>query len=633
MAKMIGIDLGTTNSVVAVMEGPRPKILDSREGRPLTRSVVSLKRRKGGSSAGEGEILVGDVAFDNWPTAPKDTIVSIKRLMGRGMADPEVQRAREWSVYAIVEPSRGTKDSVRVVMGGKEYSPVEISAMILKKLADDAEFKLGERPTHAVITVPAYFSFAQKAATRQAGEKAGLRVTKILDEPTAAAVAHGIESGDSQAKTILVYDFGGGTFDVSVLMMVGGVFAPLNLQGDMWLGGDDLDEVIVDKAVRYVQEEFGVDPTSNFRFMVALKKAAQAVKERLSAASSADLMVPGLLRSDDGDLIDVELEVTRDEFERMILPLVATYKECACGQANFPTDDRCAKCGASLQDSPVKDGKTVQIVRKALQNADLTSTEIDHVLMAGNSTIVPLVQQAMEEMFGGEKILRTIQPKQCVAVGAAIVAAGLGVSEWVCQAPDRSDPSGECGHTNKWDTEVCEKCGTRREVEREEPEAEAREVVTGEIDIGGIQIGGVAPFHYGAEVAGDKFIIFVRKGDSVPTEPAGPDLLHPHAQPEHDQHSNMGWGGTGKGQCEYKARRGVCHPAPRSLQRDACTRRAVAGRRGRACSEGVPGGWHGPTGLDRQGRGGRESHRVYREGGEATRLHGRRHPAAGEAQA
>ena len=290
--RRIGIDLGTTNSVVAVLDGPQPRVLESREGRPQVPSVVGLRRRKKGKKGGgggDGEVLVGSVAYDNWPMAPKDTIVSVKRLMGRRAADADVQKVRETFQYEVVEPSDGTKDSVRVVMGGEEYSPVDISARILRKMKEDAEFRLNEPVTHAVITVPAYFNQRQKGATREAGRRAGLHVMKVLEEPTAAAVAYGIEQTESSdPKYILVYDLGGGTFDISILMWAGNVFAPINLQGDMWLGGDNFDQILVDHALAYVREEFEMDPTGDERFMVALRKAARETKELLTFSSSAD---------------------------------------------------------------------------------------------------------------------------------------------------------------------------------------------------------------------------------------------------------------------------------------------------------------------------------------------------------
>lgn len=483
MGKLVGIDLGTTNSVVAVMDGPRPRVLENKEGRRYTRSIVGLRRRKGGAGTGVEELLVGDPAFDQWGLVPRDTIVSVKRLMGRGVADPEVQRIKKEAQYSIVAPSDGTRDSVRVLLGDKEYSPIEISAMILRKLKEDAEFRLGEEITHAVITVPAYFSQIQKDATRKAGRAAGMQVIKILDEPTAAAIAQGVDSGDSsEAKTLVVYDLGGGTFDISVLMMAGGTFAPLDLEGDMWLGGDNFDLVLVEHVVDWLRREHaGVEATANQRFMVELSKAAQKAKEALGASRSADLIVAGILQDEYNNLIDVDLEITREEFERMILPLVE---------------------------------RTRSLVEKALENANMTPELVDHVLMAGNSTAIPLVQRTMEEMFGPAKVLRRIHPKECVAMGAAMVAAVIG-KRCVCFS---------CGHVNDDGVLTCEKCGAAFETAEATVDASTGtrpgSSDDGAIGLPPITLGplvGIAPFSYGAQTAGDSMTVFVKKGDPYPT--------------------------------------------------------------------------------------------------------------------
>ncbi len=212
--KAIGIDLGTTNTVVAIVDGPRPKVLDSFESKPEMRSAVSLKKAKGRhAEPGKEEILVGDTVIDNWPLAPADTIVSIKRLMGRSFSDPEVQRVRSLVSYSIEKPDDGTSEGVCVVMGGRQYTPTDISAQLLARVKKAAEFREGCEITHAVITVPAYFGHTQKDATRKAAIQAGLTVIKILDEPTAAAIAFGADSADGSPQTLLVYDLGGGTLD------------------------------------------------------------------------------------------------------------------------------------------------------------------------------------------------------------------------------------------------------------------------------------------------------------------------------------------------------------------------------------------------------------------------------------
>ncbi|MDG4556816.1 MAG: Hsp70 family protein [Candidatus Contendobacter sp.] len=515
MGKMVGIDLGTTNTVVAIIDGPRPRVLDSQEGKPQIRSAVSLKKRKGRKGeAGTEEVLVGDAAVDNWGMAPKDTVLSVKRLMGRAVTDPEVQRIRQWATYPVVEPKDGTRDSVRVVIGGKQYSPIDVSAMILRKVKESAEFRLGEPVTHAVITVPAYFSQIQRDATRKAGLKAGLKVIKILDEPTAAAVAFGVESPDEKPRTLVVYDLGGGTFDVSVLMLAGNVFAPLNLEGDMWLGGDDFDQKIIDHVLRYIKNEYDLDPSQDGRFMAELRKAAQTTKERLTAANSADLLLTGMLRDDDDNLLDIDLEITRKDFERMIIPLVGRYRECACGAANLREDNRCAQCGQPLR-SPERVGKSLQLVHAAIKNASLTVDQVDYVLMAGNSTIVPLVQREMEAEFGVEKILRTIHPKHCVALGAAITARWAG-DRVICQAPDPADPKRECGHVNDTDATACAACGARLDSNVDDESGEPAPAPPT----------GIAPYSYGTQTAGDKYNVFIQKGDPFPTESPKPQTFY-----------------------------------------------------------------------------------------------------------
>ncbi|MBI4865215.1 MAG: Hsp70 family protein [Candidatus Riflebacteria bacterium] len=462
MGRIVGIDLGTTNSVIGITDGNKTRILENRESRSHTRSVVSLKQSRSADQRPE-EILVGDAAMDHWPLAPADTIISIKRLMGRGVADEQVQKVKAWAQYPIVTPEKGTDDSVRVVMGGKPYSPVEISAMILAKLREDAEFRLGEPVTHAVITVPAYFSQIQRDATRKAGMQAGLRVIRLLDEPTAVAIAFGMDTPESdETRYFLVYDLGGGTFDVSILVWSGQVFAPLNLEGDMWLGGDNFDQLIMEKALDRIKKELSLDPRQNLRFMAALRREAQVLKERLTASASAELVVPGLLRTAAGEIVDFSMEMTRGEFERLIHPLV---------------------------------DRTMSIVRTALVNADLLPEQIDNVLMAGNATAIPLVQRSMEQLFGQHKISRLVHPKHSVAMGAAILAHRLGPRIHCA-----------CGHTNAPEAAVCAACG--RELVVGAPSGSAQPFVHG----------GIAPFHYGIQSFGDRFTPFIQKSDPYPTE-------------------------------------------------------------------------------------------------------------------
>lgn len=475
MGRIIGIDLGTTYSVVATPEMGGIRILYNREGEQSTRSVVGWDK---------GEFLVGSPAWNRWQLAPKDTIISIKRLMGRAMDDPQVKKVKEWKwcLYDIVEPSDGTKDSVRVLIDGKEFSPIDISAMILRKLKSDAEYVLGEEVSHAVITVPAYFSDKQRQATREAGRRAGLTVMKIIDEPTAAAIAFGIDSREKEAKTILVYDLGGGTFDVSVLVMTAGTFTCLDKEGDMWLGGDDFDQAIVDHILNYLKKKFpGVDFSTDIKFMTELKKEAQKAKEALSAQEKTQIIIPALRVSPD-NIIPIEIEITRKEFEILIEPFIA---------------------------------KTLNKVEEALKNSHLTKDDIDYVLMAGSSTLIPLVQKSMEGIFGKEKILRKIHPKHCVAYGAAVMAA---VYQAV-QCP-------KCYHDNDLKNKICEKCGEAlaglilcpycsKENEKDaEICGQCGCKLIGKSDIEQTQI---APFSYGVQSVGDVYTIFVEKGEPFET--------------------------------------------------------------------------------------------------------------------
>ena len=477
MGRMIGIDLGTTNSVVATVDAGGCRILQNKENEQQTRSAVGVYK---------GEYLVGSPAIRRWPADPKNTIISIKRIIGRSINDPEVAHAQQSCQYKIVQPSDGTRDSLNVILDNKEISPVEISALILRKLKEDAELVLGEPVTHAVITVPAYFSEKQKHATREAGLKAGLAVMKIIEEPTAAAVAYGIDSGEKQARMLLVYDLGGGTFDISIMMMATGVFANMNLAGDMWLGGDNFDQLIIDDVLPQIREACGHDPTDNHRFMATLRLDAQKAKETLSSAHLAQIFVPGLLQDQDGNLIDIELDITREHFEELARPLVE---------------------------------RTVALVRKAVEEAHLSFSDIDQVLMAGNATGIPLVQSSMEELFGKGKVLRKIHPKYCVAMGAAMTASVLkGIICPKCEtinmdmnavkccqcgatlALNISKTCPACGQENDPDAEVCCNC-QRFFIQR------------GSVD------GGTAPFSFGIQTANDTYFIFINKNDHYPSAP------------------------------------------------------------------------------------------------------------------
>src|SRR6202171_6552568 len=280
MAKVIGIDLGTTNSVVAVMEAGEPTVLENSEGSRLTPSVVAITK--------SGERLVGQVARRQAITNPENTVFSIKRLMGRKFDDPEVQRTMKSVPYKITRASNG---DVRVVLGGREYSPPEISAMILQKLKTDAEAKLGEKVTQAVITVPAYFNDSQRQATKDAGTIAGLEVLRIINEPTAASLAYGLDK-QGKDEVIAVYDLGGGTFDISNLHFGEGVYEVESTNGDTYLGGDDFDQRVIDWICTEFRRENGIDPRKDGRALQRLKKAAEKAKIELSSTMQSEINLP-----------------------------------------------------------------------------------------------------------------------------------------------------------------------------------------------------------------------------------------------------------------------------------------------------------------------------------------------------
>ena len=473
MGRRIGIDLGTTNSVIAVVDVGGPRILHNKEGEPMTPSIVSAK---------DGEIIVGTPAKRRLPIAPQDTIYSIKRIMGRAFTDTEVVKTMKEVSYKIVEPSRGTKDKAHVIMGGIEYSPIDISSMILAKLKKDAEYVLGEEVTHAVITVPAYFNEIQKFATREAGRKAGLTVMRILDEPTAAAIYYSIETNAGEPKTILVYDLGGGTFDISILTVAAGLISPMGLKGDMWLGGDDFDQVIVNHVIERIKSEKGIDPTKNMKFLAKLKQDAQKAKEELGASKSADIVID-YLKNADGENVDCEIQITREQFEQLIDPIIK---------------------------------KTHDMISMALESVSLNDSDIDFVVMAGNSTLVPKIQNDIELRFGKDKVKRIIHPKQCVALGAAI-AAGLaaGISCPVCNQLITDENETICSNCNTSLEAVaqneitCNYCGKNTPADQNTCKHCNKPLAV-------IPESSVAPYNFGIQSEGDKFNIFIRKGDSYP---------------------------------------------------------------------------------------------------------------------
>jgi molecular chaperone DnaK len=379
MAKIIGIDLGTTNSVVAVMEGDQPKVLINAQGSRLTPSVVAFTDK--------GEIIVGQNAKHQQVTNPKNTIFSIKRFMGRRHS--EVAQEEKMVPYTIV----GAPDElVQVEVRGKKYTPEAISAMILQDLKKTAEDYLGEKVTEAVITVPAYFNDAQRKATKDAGEIAGLKVLRVLPEPTAAALAYGLER--KKNEKICVFDLGGGTFDVSVLDVGDGVFEVLSINGDTHLGGDDFDQVLINFLADEFKRTEGIDLRKDPMALQRLKEAAEKAKIELSSAMETTVNLPFITADQNGPK-HLQVTVTRSKLEQLIGPLV----------------EKCRK--------PVID---------ALADAKLAPEKIDEVVLVGGSTRVPMVQRLVKELFKGKEPNKSVNPDEVVAIGAAI-QGGIATGE------------------------------------------------------------------------------------------------------------------------------------------------------------------------------------------------------------
>jgi molecular chaperone DnaK len=424
MPKAIGIDLGTTNSIVAhlnVTSGAVEVVLN-RSYERSTRSVVGLHKKT-------GAILVGSQAVDHAARNPENTIFSVRRLIGRSYDDPNVREVQRRYAYRIVKAPDG--DDVRVMLGEQMLTPTEVSAIILRGLKEDAELRLNEEVTHAVITVPAYFSVNQRLATRTAGELAGLRVMHILDEPVAAAVAYGVGRYAEPPASNLVYYFCGDAFDVSILFVIQDSFNLLATEGDMWLGGDDFDYAIMDYVLREVRKEHGIDLSPDQRLMYMLRKEAERAKIRLGEMLSTAVVLDSAVPVADGTREDIEVELTRSDFENLPIseqPIRVSGVEEAllrrwCSDLELEGcefSDRQVRLGPDTVQNRIK--KTILLCRKAMLEAEVTKDDIDHVLLVGRSTYIPLVQRMLEEEFGHEKIMRDVDPVQCVAEGAAIVA-------------------------------------------------------------------------------------------------------------------------------------------------------------------------------------------------------------------
>jgi molecular chaperone DnaK len=377
MGKAIGIDLGTTNSVVAVVQGGEPVVIPNQEGNRTTPSVVAITDK--------GERLVGQIAKRQSITNPENTIFSIKRLMGRKYTTPEVDHAKQRLPYKIVEASNG---DAHVEIFGKKYSPPEVSAMILQKLKQAAEDYLGEKVTEAVITVPAYFDDSQRQATKDAGRIAGLNVLRIINEPTAAALAYGMDK--KKEEKVAVYDLGGGTFDISILEIGEGVIEVKSTNGDTFLGGDDFDLRILDWMVGEFKKDQGIDLKNDKMALQRLKEAAERAKIELSTATETEINLPFITADATGPK-HLLMKISRSKFEQLVGDLVE---------------------------------KTIAPCKNALSDANLSQTNIDEVLLVGGQTRTPKVQETVQTYFGKEPN-RTVNPDEVVAVGAAIQAAVL----------------------------------------------------------------------------------------------------------------------------------------------------------------------------------------------------------------
>lgn len=370
MSKIIGIDLGTTNSAIAVMEGGKAVIIPSAEGKNTFPSVVEPKKN-----------LSGEVAKRQMVLNPENTISSVKRLMGQKFSSPDIAKVKKHAAYKIVEGKQGMS---AVEVDGKSYTPQEISAKILSKAKADAESYLSDKVTEAVITVPAYFDDSQRQATKQAGEIAGLKVKRIINEPTAAALAYGLDK--KKQETIAVYDLGGGTFDISILELGDGVFEVKSTAGDTFLGGDDFDQKIIEYILAEFKKESGIDLGKDKQALQRIKDAAEKAKIELSSSTETEISQPFITQGLDGQPLHLNLKLTRAKLEELVADLVK---------------------------------KTIPPCEQALKDAKLDKKDIDEVILVGGMTRMPKIQQAVKKFFGKESN-KSINPDEAVALGAAI---------------------------------------------------------------------------------------------------------------------------------------------------------------------------------------------------------------------
>ena len=423
MGKSIGIDLGTTNSVVAFKDAT-VKIIRNNENEELTRSCVALNANN--------EFIIGRVAYRNMASESPNAIISIKRLMGMSIEDPMVKKMianKKYYPFNITKLSSGTNDAVAVVLQGREFTPEQISAEILRRLKNDTSEKIGE-VTHAVITVPAYFDEKQKTATRMAANLAGLKVQQLLAEPTAAAISYGMNNlQKGESKVVLVYDFGGGTFDLSILVISDGQFIESGTSGDRWLGGDDIDRLLQQYIYSKISKQNSISNIDELieklpkkkqdQFLDAMRVQIEDIKIQLTNVQNAKFELFGYLENENGDDIDIEISITRTEFESLIRPLIE---------------------------------RTITLADDLLEKSGYADS-IDNILLVGGSSCIPLVKQMLSEKYGKDKVLSSEKPMLAIAEGAAILAHSL-TEEFECP---------NCGAVIKPGKTVCEKCGTNVE--------------------------------------------------------------------------------------------------------------------------------------------------------------------------
>lgn len=493
MPKSIGIDLGTTNSAAAIKR-VGTEVLKNAEGEFITPSCVALVEKKG--LFGKSGFVVGRDALEWMKQNPANTVVAVKRLMGRNIRDEEIQRVRAETklTYSVAGHSKGSENSLAITLGRTEYTPEEISSQIVKKVRADAEKALGDTVDAAVITVPAYFNDKQKHATRVAASLAGLKTLRLLPEPTAAAISFGVDAvkGDD-AKTVLVFDFGGGTFDLSVLTISGGQFIEQGKGGDMWLGGTDIDDLIgehvlaetakaceIEDISALIEEQ---DTKAKHRFSAELKAKAEQAKIALSSEESAYIEILGILKDRDGDAIDVDVELTRAQFEQMLAPTVKV---------------------------------ALVLTRKLIENIQFTPDLIDDVLLVGGSSRIPCVVAALEKEFGEEKVLLHERPMLAIAEGAAILSHRLS-DTYECPRCSQMVPQSDS---------VCAGCGF--------------DLSANVIESGVFDIVHAAAHDYYLHLENEERHLFVEKNTPLPCEKSEVfKLVHPEQKLVHMKFCNL----------------------------------------------------------------------------------------------